>query len=169
MALAIISQDRINTARFRSSFYITSIKWVLAVLLVLLLPYAFSAFINLIALTDNSESVNFFHIFWNKITSGIKSGTFLFIPISLTSAAYIDYLFCRGLNVSRFWIHGTFFIILLFILAMFTCIDINNEFGSNSPLSLHHDIINDILTYVSFVSIFYALGTKAFVIAFRNR
>lgn len=152
----------------RGSLYRRALGWSLVVLIILLLPYIFSTFIDYITHTKDESVDGFFGSFKNRVLLGINNGSFLFISIGLSSASYIDYVFQKGLNANESMIHVTFFALLIVILGMFTCIDLMNVIGENKVFKMEIDNVQDIVFYHFVFSFVYSVAVKALIFNYRE-
>lgn len=151
----------------RTSLYGKAILWCAVVLTILLLPYLFSAYIDYMTHTQSEELDGFFGSLFKSISNSIEKGSFLFIPIGLSSASYIDYVFQKGLKVKEAFIHIVFFILLIVILGMYVCIDLTKAINCPELFKLEIDNVHSIVKLHFILSFLYSWGVKTLIFNYR--
>lgn len=155
--------------RKRFNHFIRAIKWCISVLLILFLPYFFSAYVGYFIEQVTLNKIGGLEILFNIIESDLLNRRFIFIPISLASASYIDYLFEEKLKRKEALIHISFFVILLMVMGLFICVYIAKDIIDNSSI-LGLDLVNTgFMTRIYFyLSLVYAIGVKYVIISYRS-
>lgn len=161
-------QERFSQIATRLSYYFKSLVWSFIVLVILFLPYLCSSFVDYLTSVECEELMSFFEEFMVRVRNGVNNGGFLFIPISLASGSYIDYLFERKLKKSEYIVHTGFYGLLLLVVGTYVCIDLFNQIAKPSFFSLKRDVVDSFVVIVFVFSFTYALGVKALVINFRD-
>lgn len=151
----------------RSTYYGRAFKWCVVVVALLMLPYLFSTYIDYITVTIQESKDGFIGSFIRRIKLDINNGKFLFIPIGLASASYIDFIFQKGLIAKEALIHVCFFTLLIIILGMFTCIDLMNAIDKEEMFNLEHDNVHSIITIHLGASFMYSWGVKSLIFNYR--
>jgi len=150
----------------------SSVIWCFLVVLILLLPYLFSALITIIIDVDLSSETTLFNEFESLLINGVETGSFLFIPISLISAPYLDYNFERKLNTWEAIVHISYFLFLISVIIFFSCVYLYNKIALSENLNNTGIVKENIYSWVrilSGMSLCYAISLKYMVLSFRQQ
>lgn len=157
--------------RKRYKYYWKSLKWCSFVLVVLFLPYLFSIYVTqIISFGGIEPECSVAELFIEMITNDMIQGKFLFIPISLASASYIDYFYTDGLSWKESIITLGLALLTLLVVGLFTCVFIVNSANENNiDLRLNINVIESVTRIYFIFSVIYAIGVKATIFDFREK
>jgi len=165
-------QSFIVLGMFSRKAFFKAISWCICICVTIFFPYLFAAYVgNFITQVTGSgvNEVGEWDIFKSLITEDLLNKRFIFIPISIASAAYIGYLFESSVKLVETMVHLGFVLLLLMVSGQFICVYITMDVVDNGQvLTIHESNIQSVFRLYFIFSMLYAIAVKYLLIISRS-
>ncbi len=107
-------------------------------------------------------SETFLSCFMEKVNRGIQTGAFLFIPVGLSSSAYIDYMFNKEVKIEDNYVHVPFWILVVIVGLVYACVDLKSSITQINDIKINDEIVSMFVIWLFIIS--FNLTTHNFLI-----